>query len=62
MGSEMCIRDREQQVRAIIDAQLPRDERLRRADDVIVNDQDLAHLDVETSRLHAQYLSMAKGI
>jgi len=52
----------EQQVRAIIDAQLPRDERLRRADDVIVNDQDLAHLDVETSRLHAQYLSMAKDI
>ena len=49
----------EAQVRAIIEAQLPREERLKRADDVIVNDKDLAHLDRETKRLHAAYLELA---
>ena len=49
----------EEQVRNIIKAQIAREDRLARADDVIVNDQDLAHLDAETARLHAQYLSLA---
>jgi len=50
----------EKQVRAIIDAQIPRQERLKRADDVIVNDKDLAHLDAETTRLHQSYLQLSK--
>lgn len=49
----------EDQVRAIIKAQIPRDDRIARADDIIVNDQDLAHLDTETARLHQSYLALA---
>lgn len=48
-----------EQVRAIIAAQASRDDRLALADDVIVNDQDLAHLDREVARLHERYLTMA---
>lgn len=51
----------EEQVRAIIASQASREERLRRADDVIVNDKDLAHLDTEVARLHAFYLGLAQG-
>ena len=50
----------ESQVRAIIDAQISRADRLARADDVIVNDQTLEHLDRETARLHDQYTELAK--
>lgn len=50
----------EKQVRAIIEAQIPREERVKRADDIIVNDQDLAHLDTETKRLHQSYLTLAQ--
>ena len=50
----------EEQVRAIIAAQISREDRLARADDVIVNDKDLKHLDAETARLHALYLQQAE--
>lgn len=49
----------EAQVRAIMAAQASREERLAAADDVIVNDRDLAHLDQEVARLHALYLELA---
>jgi dephospho-CoA kinase len=49
----------ESQVRAIMAAQASREERLAAADDVIVNDQDLAHLDKEVERLHTKYLELA---
>lgn len=49
----------ESQVRAIIAAQASREQRLAAADDVIVNDRDTAHLDVEVARLHEQYLELA---
>ena len=49
------------QVEAIIAAQATREERLEKADDVIVNDQDLAHIDREVERLHALYLSLARS-
>jgi dephospho-CoA kinase len=49
----------ESQVREILAAQASREQRLTAADDVIVNDQDLAHLDREVARLHEQYLAMA---
>ncbi len=49
----------EAQVRAIMAAQASREERLAAADDVIVNDQGLDHLDREVQRLHADYLALA---
>ena len=49
----------EAQVRAIIAAQTSREDRLARADDVIVNDQDLEHITTEVGRLHEQYLELA---
>ena len=49
----------ESQVKAIIEAQATREQRLAAADDVIVNDQDLAHLDGEVERLHRRYLELA---
>ncbi len=50
----------EAQVRAIMAAQASREERLAAADDVIVNDQGLEHLDAEVARLHAKYLALAE--
>ncbi|MDZ7670234.1 MAG: dephospho-CoA kinase [Gammaproteobacteria bacterium] len=48
----------EEQVRAIMAAQVDRERRLAAADDVIVNDGDLAHLDAEVARLHRRYLEL----
>lgn len=47
-------------VQAIMQAQLPRRERQSRADDIILNDGDLLHLQNEVERLHQCYLEMAK--
>ncbi len=47
------------EVRNIMAAQAARAERLRLADDVIVNDRDLAQLEREVERLHRHYLSLA---
>jgi dephospho-CoA kinase len=49
----------EAQVRAIMAAQASRQERLAAADDVIVNDGDLASLAPHVERLHAFYLQAA---
>ena len=46
-------------VRAIMTAQLPRAERLARADDVLSNDGSLAHLRRQVRQLHAKYLELA---
>ena len=51
----------ETQVRAIMAAQVDRQSRLAAADDVIVNDRDLAHLDSEVARLHEKYLALAES-
>jgi dephospho-CoA kinase len=48
----------EEQVRAIMAVQADRQRRLAAADDVIVNDRDLAHLDNEVARLHETYLEL----
>jgi dephospho-CoA kinase len=48
-----------QQVEAIIDAQPSREDRLRDADDLIVNEGDLARLEVEVGKLHTLYLDLA---
>lgn len=57
------LRDRtnEDQVRAILKAQASREERLRRADDVILNDRDPAWLKSEVERLHHFYLTLRGG-
>lgn len=47
------------QIRAIIDAQIPRTQRLALADDVILNDRSLADLPIQVEQLHARYLSLA---
>lgn len=51
----------EEQVRAILKAQAPREERLRHAHDVIANDRDLAALHAQVDALHQQYLALARG-
>jgi dephospho-CoA kinase len=52
----------EAQVRAIIAAQASREQRLELADDVIVNDEGLEHIDAEVQRLHQIYLDLAATI
>ncbi|WP_312935606.1 dephospho-CoA kinase [Pseudomonas sp.] len=49
------------QVEAILKAQLSREERLRHADDVVVNDRDLASLHEQIDRLHHLYLTFKGG-
>ena len=49
----------EEQVRAIVAAQSDREHRLTKADDVIVNDQDLSHLHQQVEQLHKSYLKLA---
>ena len=51
----------EAQIRAILQAQSSREERLRHADDVLVNDRDLAWLHREVERLHHFYLTLRGG-
>lgn len=51
----------EAQVRAIMAAQASREERLAKADEVIVNDRDLAWLQQEVERLHRFYLTLRGG-
>lgn len=51
----------EQQVRAIMAAQLPRAERLARADDVITNEGDMAALRERVRELHELYSALSKG-
>lgn len=47
------------QIRQIIAAQMPREERLRAADDVISNDGSLENLKLQVKRLHDKYLELA---
>jgi dephospho-CoA kinase len=49
----------EQEVRAVMAAQCPRQLRLARADDVIVNDGEYEKLEQEVERFHEKYLSLA---
>ncbi len=49
-----------EQVRAIINAQMTRPERLSKADSVISNNSDLTHLETEISKLHEQLIVLAK--
>jgi len=51
----------EEQIRAILKAQSDREERLRHAHDVLVNDRDMAWLQQEVERLHHFYLTLRGG-
>ncbi|AZC53282.1 dephospho-CoA kinase [Pseudomonas chlororaphis] len=51
----------EQQIQAILKAQATREDRLSHADDVLVNDRDLAWLHSEVERLHHFYLTLRGG-
>lgn len=46
-------------VKAIIAAQMSREDRLAKADDVICNDSDLPHLQEAVDKLHQTYLQLA---
>ena len=50
----------QEQIQKIIDSQLPRDVKLARADDVILNDKSLAALHDEIEKQHAKYLEYIK--
>jgi dephospho-CoA kinase len=49
----------EQTVRAIMATQLSREERLQKADDLILNDGDLSHLEQQVDALHRKYVILA---
>ena len=51
----------EQQVQAILQVQASREQRLSKAHDVLVNDQDLSWLESEVRRLHDFYLNLRGG-
>lgn len=48
-------------IRGIIEAQLPRQSRLARADDILDNDGDIEQLAPQVSRLHNDYLTIARS-
>lgn len=50
----------EEEIRAILRAQVTREQRLTVADDVIVNDGNIEKLNSEVDRLHELYLRMAR--
>ncbi len=51
----------ETEIRSIMASQLDRQERLQKADDVITNNSDIAHLEREVARLHGTYLALASA-
>ncbi len=52
----------EQQITAIMAAQISRDERRKRADDIINNDSTLAALQAQVASLHRFYLQQANSL
>ncbi|MFZ3183422.1 MAG: dephospho-CoA kinase [Pseudomonas sp.] len=50
-----------EQVQAILKAQASREERLRHADDVLLNDRDINWIQAEVERLHRFYLTLRTG-
>ncbi|MDO8437054.1 MAG: dephospho-CoA kinase [Nitrosomonadaceae bacterium] len=49
------------EVRAIMATQITHQERLQHADDVIINDSNLAHLQQQVEALHQKYLALSDG-
>lgn len=51
-----------EQIKAIMAAQASREQRLTKANDIITNDGDLAHLHAQVDALHQQYLILATAV
>ncbi|MGM8899917.1 dephospho-CoA kinase, partial [Psychrobacter sp. 1Y4] len=51
-----------QKIKAIMTNQLSREERNRHADDVILNESDLASLYLQLEPLHQEYLTLAQQL
>ncbi len=49
----------EEQIRAIMKTQLPREERLDKADDILDNSGSLDHIERQVTELHHKYLTLA---
>lgn len=49
-----------EQIKRIMQSQATREQRLAKADDVVVNDQSLEHLHQALAKLHQHYLQLAK--
>jgi dephospho-CoA kinase len=49
------------QIQAIMDSQLPRHQRVERADDIIENTQPIPSLRVKVAKLHQDYLQLAEN-
>ena len=47
-----------EQIKQIMAAQLCREERLKRADDIVINNGDLAYLHLQLDELHQKYLQL----
>jgi dephospho-CoA kinase len=50
----------EQTVRAIMETQISRQDRLKKADDIIINNNDLAYLQKQVNKHHENYLTLSK--
>ncbi|MEH6616980.1 MAG: dephospho-CoA kinase [Porticoccus sp.] len=50
----------EEQIHAIMKAQLPRKERLAKADDILDNSSPLDHIEHQATKLHHKYLQLAE--
>ena len=48
-----------EQIKSIISAQMPREQKQKLANDIILNDQDLSHLEAQLSLIHQKYLTLA---
>lgn len=51
----------EQKVRAIMATQVSREIRLQKADDIIINNQDIDYLKLQVSQLHRKYLMLSES-
>lgn len=62
--SRACARDsaRSEEIMKIIRSQVDRKERLRQADDVILNDRDINYLKSQVADLNIKYINLAKNI
>jgi dephospho-CoA kinase len=48
-----------EQIKQIMAAQLSREERLKRADDIAINNGDLTYLHLQLDQLHQKYLQLS---
>ena len=50
-----------EQVKNIIASQISREQRLARADDIIINNKSLSELEIQVTKLHHKYLNISQG-